>query len=56
MESMDTFVIALMVAIAAAGIYRKYIKKNQPGQEGKKTKQPGFGLGSDDDYEPYSGN
>jgi hypothetical protein len=55
MESKDTIVIALMVAVAAASIYRKYIKKNQPGQGQIKPPQNKFGSGTSDDYEPYSG-
>jgi hypothetical protein len=55
MESKDTIVIALVVAVAAASIYKKYIKKNQPGQGEVKPRQNSFGQGTSDDYEPYSG-
>jgi hypothetical protein len=55
MESKDTIVIALVVAVAAASIYKKYLRKNQPGQGKVKPPQSKFGSGTGDDYEPYSG-
>jgi hypothetical protein len=56
MESKDIIVIIFVLAALGFSLYRKYMKKNQPGQPDKKshTKGSSFSSVKDDDYEPYS--
>jgi uncharacterized membrane protein YebE (DUF533 family) len=56
MKSNDIFFIAIAVAALGYSIYKKYIKKNQPGKHAKKPDKTGSSFSSvkDDSYEPYS--
>jgi hypothetical protein len=56
MESKDIIFITIAVAALGFSIYKKYIRKNQPGQNVKRPEKTGSSFSSvkDDDYEPYS--
>jgi hypothetical protein len=56
MESKDIILFAIVFAVLGFSIYRRYIKKNQPGRSDKKSgdSTSSFSSGKDDDYEPYS--
>jgi hypothetical protein len=56
MESKDILVIVLVITVFGISIYRKYMKKNKPGQYKQKPGHTGSSFSSvrDDDYEPYS--
>jgi hypothetical protein len=56
METKDILLFALIFAAAGFSLYRKYVKKNQPGQADQKGNSTGSAFSSvkDDDYEPYS--
>jgi hypothetical protein len=56
MESKDIILFAVVLAALGFSLYRKYVKKNQPGQSDQKhgIKGSSFSSVKDDDYEPYS--
>jgi hypothetical protein len=56
MESKDIILFTVVFAALGFSLYRKYIKKNKPGQSDNKQTKAGssFSTGKDDDYEPYS--
>ncbi len=56
MESKDIILFAFVFAAIGFSLYRKYVKKNKPGQPDQKRGHTGSDLsaGKDDDYEPYS--
>jgi len=56
METKEIILFAIVFAALGISIYRKYIRKNQPGQPGNKQKDSitSFSSEKDDDYEPYS--
>jgi len=56
MESKDIILFAVVFAALGFSLYRKYVKKNEPGQSDHKTGITGSSIssGKDDDYEPYS--
>ncbi len=56
MESKDILVIVLVLAVFGFSMYRKYMKKNKPGQYNQKpgSTDSSFSSVREDDYEPYS--
>lgn len=56
MESKDIIIFVFVFAALAFSLYKKYAKKNQPGQSSDKPGKTGSSVfsGKDDDYEPYS--
>ena len=56
MESKDIIIFVFVFAALAFSLYKKYVKKNQPGQFSDKPSKTGSSVfsGKDDDYEPYS--
>jgi len=56
METRDIILFAFIFAAAGFSLYRKYVKKDQPGQADQKGNATGSSFSSvkDDDYEPYS--
>jgi hypothetical protein len=56
MESKDILIFVFAFAAIGFSLYRKYMKKNQPGQTDQKGNAKGSSFPSvkDDDYEPYS--
>lgn len=56
MEAKDIILFAAVFAALGFSLYRKYLKKRNPGDQDKTLKTGGSSLSSvkEDDYEPYS--